>query len=258
MLKRLWNDPVWSKVISAAIIAAAGGMGKYIFDLSGWLVVWIGCLLFLILMLGWYSKGRLKRRWKLRAEMNVSIDPTFPHVAVITIHLNNPGHKSVHVASVEFITKEHWDMPDPLRTGYPAPVINFLPAGTVFIKISADKDSVASKALSKTIKPKQASSTTFRLVTDHAVGSGMGLFPFHLGVELISEQGKGRISMPDLIVSLSGLTVLSSTTYEKEPVLPIITSGDVQHTANAVLSRIAQGVLCAPEILEVLKKAARA
>jgi hypothetical protein len=25
MLKKLWNDPVWSKVIAAAIIALAGG-----------------------------------------------------------------------------------------------------------------------------------------------------------------------------------------------------------------------------------------
>ncbi|MBS0566062.1 MAG: hypothetical protein JSS59_01450 [Proteobacteria bacterium] len=32
MWKRIWSDPVWSKVISAAIIAVAAGVGTYLLD----------------------------------------------------------------------------------------------------------------------------------------------------------------------------------------------------------------------------------
>lgn len=33
MLKRLWKDPVWSAVIAAAVLAAAGAVGTYLLDL---------------------------------------------------------------------------------------------------------------------------------------------------------------------------------------------------------------------------------
>ncbi len=239
MLKKLWDDPVWSKVIAGVIAGTvlAAGAALYRWGRT------------------WFTYGsRWARRWKLRAELSTFLDQTFLHVPWVSVRVRNPGHKPVIVSSVEFVTKEHWDMLDPLREGVTVPVENHLPPGTALVKISTDKGSLASKAIGESLEPRGSLTVSFRLVTDHAPAYGMGLFPFHLGVSLVYGKGE-RLPLPDLIVSLHGSITLSSITFA-QPWLPV-KRGDLQSFANAALSRIAEGAICPPEIVNELKAAAR-
>jgi hypothetical protein len=265
MLKKLWHDPVWSKVIAGAILAASATLGTYLSIESGvtlvqspvWRRVWLVSVPFAALLVGaiWYYAQRRRRRAQLRAQLTVSVDKTFPHVPCINIGVHNPGRKPVIVSAVEFMTKQHWDMPDPRRTGVTAPVVNFLPAGSAFVKIAIEKGSVTSKAIAATLAPGQSLEVSFRLITDHAPAFGIGLFPYHLAVDLVLEDGSHRLHLPDLIVSLHGYTTLSVA--DGQPMPFMMKPGDIQHYANAVLSKVAQGATCAPEILEILKSASR-
>src|SRR5216684_4920057 len=146
MLKKLWSDPVWSKVISGAILAALLAVAKYAFNLSLLKLILAGAAFLLILAALWYWT-RLQKRWKLRAELEVSIDRDFSHVAIISLRVFNPGSKPVALAAVEFVTREHWDMPDPLRMGTTDLVVNYFARGTPYTTISDEKGSVATKAL---------------------------------------------------------------------------------------------------------------
>ncbi len=255
MLKKLWSDPVWSKVISGAILAALLAVAKYAFNLSLLKLILAGAAFLLILAALWYWT-RLQKRWKLRAELEVSIDRDFSHVAIISLRVFNPGSKPVALAAVEFVTREHWDMPDPLRMGTTDLVVNYFARGTPYTTISDEKGSVATKALGATLEPRDSFRVSFRLVTDRAEGYGIGLFPFHLSAELLHGRPNNRLALPDFIVSLHAFTNLSMTTFDK-PIFPTFKPSTIQRDANAVLSRVQQGALCAPEILAILKKTAR-
>ena len=265
--KRLWSDPVWSKVIAGAILAVSAALGGYSFrEIIATLVQLIvhqqGLVIsaFASILLAafiWRYTRLLAQKRILKAELKISIDETFPHAPSVHIDVHNYTRKPVFIAAVEFVTKEHWDMPDPCRRGETGPVVKFLPSGAAFVKISPQKDSVAQRAVGKTIESGRSLTISFRLTTDHAPEYGIGLFPFHLGVELVCGKSDHRLSLPDLIVSLHGHIPLSMATYS-EPVISVgLRPGDLQHYASAVLSKATDGVLCPPEILTILKAKAR-
>lgn len=248
-LKRIWNDPVSSQVIAAAILATAGALYhwrrlRFSYALISALVLALIGICVRILVL----------KWRLRVKLTVSVEDSFPHVARLGVYIRNPGHRLVAINALEFVTKEHWDMPDPLREGYTVPVVNYLPPSLALIRISAEKEARASRAFGRILKPGDSFEDSFRLVTNHAPNYGIGLFPFYLGVTLMYGERK-RLKLPDLIVSLHGSTTLTMTTHSRE--IPfMVEPGDRQTFANAVLSKIAEGAMCAPEILDILQREA--
>jgi hypothetical protein len=247
-LKTFWTDPVWSKVISAAFIAAAVALYQ-------WGRVWLAYAVLFVLFIAviWYWASKRRR---LQAKLRVSIDENFPHVAIVTIDVHNLRRRPAYVSAVEFVTREHWEMPDPLRRGYTSPVVKHLPEGSSFIRISTEKGSTSSKAIGETLGAGRSLEILFRLVTDNAPNYGFGIFPFHLSTSLVYGQGH-RLLLPDVVVSLHGSTTLASTTFS-EPMPFVVKPGDRQNFANAALSKIGNGAICAPEILNALKQAAHA
>ena len=227
----IWRDPVWGAVIAGIILAA----GAFIWR--------------------WLFRSRT-RKLNLRVELRVKVDPDFGQVTLIDVQIQNPSmRKSVSVASLEFVTKEHWEMPDPHRKGLTAPVVNFLPRNAEFIKISPKKGEVATKIIGEVIQPRTSFRKSFRLITDYAPYYGIGLFPYDLGVTLLTKDGL-RLVLTDIIVSLHGATTLSITEHSSFD--PFIRKpGDNQSDANSVLTRIEQGALSPPEVLDALRKAVR-
>ena len=252
MLKKIWNDPVWNKVIGGAILGILTALAKFTFNLPWRILALILVSVLIVVALAW----TLQKKWKVRAQLKAFSVDDFGHVPLIELTVKNPGTKAVSVAAVEFVTMGQWSMPDPLRMGTLVPVVRELNRrGASYITISAEKGSVATKALAAVLKPKMSSLFTFRLVTNFSEGNGFGLYPFHLRAELIYGKRSSRLPLGDLIVSLHAQTTLSHIEYGS-PIFPFDPS-TVQHDANAVLSLVQQGAQCPPEILQILKKQAR-
>lgn len=99
----IWHDPVWSAVIAGVVLAAGA-------------FVW-----------RWLHRKR-NGKPNLEVKLTVKVDPDSGHVALVEIQMRNPSRRRpVSVAALEFITKEYWEMPDPFRTGYTAPLVDYLP-----------------------------------------------------------------------------------------------------------------------------------
>ena len=252
MVKKLWDDPVWNKVIAGAILAILTALGKYVFNLPWRILALTVVSVLIVAALAWW----LQKKWKVRAQLKAFSVDDFSHVPLIELTVKNPGPKAVSVAAVEFVTMGQWSMPDPLRMGTMVPVVRELNRRRAsYITILAEKGSVATKALAAVIKPKELRLFTFRLVTNFSEGNGFGLYPFYLRAELIYGKRNSRLRLGDLIVSLHAHTSLSHIEYGS-PIFPFDPS-TVQHDANAVLSLVQQGAQCPPEILQILKKQAR-
>ncbi len=244
---KFWRDPVWSAVIAALISGGLIGLVPYIH--AEWPKFLIGIAL-ISLGLAWWKISKLPR---LQVEMKVEMDENLPHAPIIRLEFSNSGSKPIYVVSAEFVTKENWAIPDPVRSGTMQPVVNFLPKGEKFIKVSSQKNSAANKAIDLTLEPKKSSSMSFRLITDEMPFSGLGLFPFYLEVSLIyGENGDLRIPLPDIIVSLHGGLSVSYVQFGGPQPLTIKPS-DLKNLANIVLSKVNKKVLCPPEILKILR-----
>jgi hypothetical protein len=251
--KTLWNDPVWSTVIATAIVAVAGVLIQQ-FRHAQWFW-WSALSAALIGGCVWLYRARRTVTSPLAVDMDVSTDPQFSHVAIVNITLRNNTRKPVRVNSVEFETKQHWDLPDDRREGITRPVFEFLPRDAAFIKIAIEKGSIASKAIGTVVKAGGSATSSFRLVTDHAVPFGFGLFPFHLSVSLKYGTRGDRVRLPDLVVSLHGSVALSSRTMSDPS--PLTNPGEIQHLANAVLTVVNDGAQCPSDMLVELRKVAR-
>jgi hypothetical protein len=251
ILKKLWNDPVFSKVLAAVIVAggiAAWHLGRGRFAL---ILLLTAGLLFLASL--------LSRKSRLRAGIDLEDDKRLDQVPWVKLHVANPGLRSVAIRTVEFVTKENWDMPDPFREGVTTPVGTLVPAGDSLIKISTEKGSAARGTIGKTLKPRDSLDVSFRLITDYAPHYGFGLFPFCLEVTLLYGKSE-RLPLPNIVVSLHGNFLLSELRMPYDPIMLLafnLKPGDIRSRANAVLSKIAEGAKCPPRVRDYLEQASR-
>src|SRR5262245_1603572 len=130
-IKEIWKDPVWSKVISAGIIGTLVLVGGFLHARLGSLVpqsliarIAIGAiaaaLIIILFALSYFSRRPLKATMYL-------YEAGFSHAPVICLEIRNSAWKPIWISAVEFVTKEQWDMPDPMREGVGAPIESRLP-----------------------------------------------------------------------------------------------------------------------------------
>lgn len=258
-LKHFWRDPVWSQIIATAFIAFASvTLGFFRIQIADLLrrstiarfAIVAGFPSVLIVFGCWYYAFHTR----LLAELDVVLDD-FPHAPFVDLSIRNLSWKSVQISTIEFLTKRHWNMPDPLRHGFSVPVVTCLPKNTPFIKISPEIGSVSSRAVGIVVGARKNILTRFRLTTDHAPSYPFGIFPFHLGVEIVYGKQNLRMQLPNILVSLHGKSALGEVVMS-ESTLGEGQVGDCRNDANQALSTIQQGARSTQEIIKVLKNAA--
>jgi hypothetical protein len=255
-LKALWRDPVLSAVIAGVILAAGAALLSHISQASRfwWWLVGAALLVGIGLL---FLRARRTAKPPLDVRMKVSSVSTTPHVALIEVEVYNTTKRPVRVNSIEFKTKQYWDIHDPYRDGVMASVLDTIPRDASVITISRTEDTIASKAFGAVVQARGSMTSTFRLVTDHSPGTCFGIFPFHLGVEMKYGPNSDSLRLSDIVVSLHSSRALSERT------MPSALPGPggpetIQQLANSALSVVnGSGALCPPELLLKLKQAVR-
>jgi hypothetical protein len=134
------------------------------------------------------------------------------NAAVIELTIKNRGRRPEQIKRVEFTTNGQWDIPNDSIWANPEPVFDRL-RGESYIKVSNEVGSKANKAIGKALEPHKKLTVTFFLTTDHSPSPEVGVFPFHLGCELIYGADQ-RLRLPDIVVSLHGQAIKSYHQYE--------------------------------------------
>lgn len=257
-LKRCWRDPVWGQVIAAGLIAviaaalkALGGQLAGVFRRDAALIASGASVALLI-----SAFASLVFRIRLHTELNVALDD-FPHAPWIDIAVGNLSWRKVRIAAVQFLTKQHWDLPDPRRDGVTVPVARALPKNTPYIQISMEAGSVATRAVGLTLPPRGTARIQFRLITDHSPGFGFGLFPVHMGVSLIVGRKNAQIPLPDILVSLHGGHPVTESVSTRI-IDPFYDPGAARSGANQALSVIEPGARSHDRIIAILRQEAAA
>jgi hypothetical protein len=173
------------------------------------------------------------------------------NAALIELTIQNKGKRPEQIKRVEFTTKGQWDIPDYSIWPNPEPVFNRL-KGENYIKVSNELGSKANKAIGKTLEPRKILTVTFFLTTDHSPSPEVGVFPFHLGCELVYGADQ-RIRLPDIVVSLHGQAIKSFTQVTGHGAHPLAKPGEARARANEVLSRIDDSVECHFNLLPTLQ-----
>jgi hypothetical protein len=176
------------------------------------------------------------------------------HVALVRLDAHNNGSTGEWLTRLEFVTKGHWDIQNYNEHTSTETVVKHL-GSTPFITISPELNSRANKAIGLMLEPNRDFSMEFFLVTDHSPGTGSGIFPFHLGCDVIYGERNTRLPLPDLIVSLHGQIILSSTQWEQRDFHPLQVPGQAQSFANQALSRVERGVILPANLEAALKTA---
>jgi hypothetical protein len=257
-LTKVWRDPVWSKVIAAAIVS--------ITVLAGTLCrQYMEAILpdsHLDILVGFGSASQLLMLGalfyvftvRLRVNMIITLDH-FQQAPILAITVRNLSWQATYLSAIEFLTKEQWDIPDVQRHGFVVPIIGHLQKSDVrtLINISSKKGSQISKTVAQSLGARASETIYVRLTTDHSPYYSFGLFLFLLGVDLVYGESARRLTLPDILVSLHGQIAMSETIVQGN-LLPFVSLGQLQTLGNIALSKIDQGALCAPQLKDILRE----
>jgi hypothetical protein len=253
-ISKIWSDPVFTQVIAAVVIFAGGAVLLFLRDqlfpgLTEERALFILCGLTALALAAVLLFAQAPR-----ATLALVLDREFPHCPIVIVEIDNPNFRRLRIASVQFVTKGNWDIPDTRVLATAAPVIPFITRLKEYIKISPAMDSESSRAVDRTLPRRGYVAPEFRLTTDHSPFSGVGIFPFFLECYLVYGANRRR-KLAEIVVSLHGQTVLSSTTFQT-PFPFLVKSGDIKNNANQALSKISSGADCLPELRAALEKLA--
>ena len=195
-----------------------------------------------------------RRAEKITADLEVEQADDM-HVARIRLKIHNHGLTPEPITRLEFLTKGHWDIASPSVHTTNLPVLPRLGKAS-FVVISPTIDSRSIRAIAVALQPGVDYSTEFFLVTNNVPASAHGIFPFHLGCELIHGLNDTRLPLPDLIVSLHGQFAAAQSVYDSI-VDPLHVPGQPQSFANEALGRANPDVILPSNVRAALELAAR-
>ena len=255
--KKIWSDPVWSKVISVALIAIAGALAakwhepiqKTWHDHPVAAPEIAGAFALLVVAFGTVLWGT---RMRVKAEIKVEIPDQHQHAPWIVIAVHNRSWKRARIVAIEFITKNHWDIPDPRCSGTTVPVAGVLGRDSVVLGISPELNSVARLGLGEWVEGRKSAEFKFRLTTQHSPDYPHGVFPFHLGVQLVCGSGNSHVCLKDVVTSLHGQRAVSELVvggYGN----PLVSWGKLRQNAYQALGVIKEGAYASRETVEALR-----